>query len=198
MESLKRTLDFLGLDLSDVVHVKSFLHPVSAAAEVEKRIAAFFGDAAPPQVFVEWTSQDRIEIELIAAARSGQGGAPIEYLTPPEFTASPVYAKVVRAAHPATIYISGLYPPAGGDAAAQIKDLFAQLTGILGRTGSDLRHLAKATYYVASDDTSRLLNQLRPDYYDPRRPPAASKAGVAGTGLRGRDITMDMIAVPAQ
>ena len=63
--------------------------------------------------------------------------------------------------------------------------------------GSDLRHLVKATYYVADDNTSRLLNELRPEYLEDGRAPAASKAMVPGTGSDGRTITLDMIAVPA-
>jgi hypothetical protein len=33
-------------------------------------------------------------------------------------------------------------------------------------------------------------------FYDPQRPPAASKAMVRGTGREKRTITWDMIAVP--
>ena len=61
--------------------------------------------------------------------------------------------------------------------------------------GGDFRHLVKATYYVSDDPASRALNELRPRHYDPARPPAASKAMVAGVGAPGRAITLDMIAV---
>jgi enamine deaminase RidA (YjgF/YER057c/UK114 family) len=76
--------------------------------------------------------------------------------------------------------------------------VFDRLKDILDRTGSDFRHLAKATYYVSADDASRKLNELRPRYYDPKRPPAASKAVVAGVGMTERTVTLDMIAVPAK
>ena len=66
---------------------------------------------------------------------------------------------------------------------------------MLEKTGSDFRHLAKATYYVADDEASRKLGELRPKFYDPRRPPAASKAVVPGVGLAGKTVTLDMIAV---
>jgi enamine deaminase RidA (YjgF/YER057c/UK114 family) len=69
---------------------------------------------------------------------------------------------------------------------------------VLGQTGSDLRHLAKATYYVSDEQTSRALNELRPEYFEEGRAPAASKAMVSGTGMDGRAITMDMIAVPVK
>jgi len=59
-------------------------------------------------------------------------------------------------------------------------------------------NLAKATYYVSTDATSKALNVLRPNYYDPKRPPAASKALVPGVGREGRTLTLDMIAVPAK
>jgi hypothetical protein len=54
----------------------------------------------------------------------------------------------------------------------------------------------KATYYISTDEASAKLNQLRPRFYDPQRPPGASKAPVAGTGRAGKTITLDMIAVP--
>ena len=48
------------------------------------------------------------------------------------------------------------------------------------------------------EDASQQLNEVRPRYYDPKRPPAASKATVHGVGLKQRSITLDMIAVPAK
>ena len=44
---------------------------------------------------------------------------------------------------------------------------------------------------------SKAHNAIRPKYYDPARPPAASKAVVAGTGRAGVRYAMDMIAVPS-
>jgi enamine deaminase RidA (YjgF/YER057c/UK114 family) len=94
------------------------------------------------------------------------------------------------------IYFSGLYATGAGDGAAQVGSIFDQLGKLLPQAGSDFRHLAKATYYVSDDDASNQLNAIRPKYYDPARPPAASKAPVAGVGARDRAITIDMIAVP--
>jgi enamine deaminase RidA (YjgF/YER057c/UK114 family) len=109
-------------------------------------------------------------------------------------TASPIFSRVARINHGKRVYTSGL-TGAGKDGAAEVKDVFAQLGAILKKHGSDFRHLAKATYYVANDDVSKQLNLLRPDYYDPKRPPAASKAPVRGTGRKGSGLVLDMIAV---
>jgi len=49
---------------------------------------------------------------------------------------------------------------------------------------------------LATDDTSKKFGEMRPRYYDPKRPPAASKAPVTSTGLAGKTLTLDMIAVP--
>ena len=100
-------------------------------------------------------------------------------------------------------YSSGMDAGSSGEVAMisiskQIHAIFASLKHVLGETGSDLKHLVKATYYPAADDPSAKLNEIRPEYYDPKRPPAASKAFVAGTGFAGRTITLDMIAVPAR
>ena len=61
--------------------------------------------------------------------------------------------------------------------------------------GSDMAHLVKATYYVADQLADEEINAIRPTLYDPRRPPAASKLSVRGTGRKGKASTFDMIAV---
>ena len=62
------------------------------------------------------------------------------------------------------------------------------------QTGSDWKHLAKATYYVTDDEVSKAHNAIRPKYYDPERPPAASKAMVSKTGRPGvRYMDLDVI-----
>ena len=72
-----------------------------------------------------------------------------------------------------------------------------QLRSILKHKDKDLKHLAKATYYVSDADASGKLNELRPKFYDPQRPPAASKAMVNGVGMKDRSISIDMIGVVA-
>ena len=200
MEQIKATLEFLGLGLSDVVHVKSFVQPIAETAMSEEQIVKFFGNNAPPMVFVEWTSRNPIEIEVIAQTAFPEPATDrvIEHLTPPGERPSPVFSRIARLYHPSTIYVSGLYGRAGGSSSEQIHDIFGSLKDILKQTGSDLDHLAKATYYPAEDDPSRKLNEIRPEYYDPKRPPAASKALAAGTGVEGCTITLDMIAVPVE
>ncbi len=111
--------------------------------------------------------------------------------------ASPVYARVTRINQPGQIFVSGLFGktemPSSAD---EVRDIFATLKRVTEAAGSDLQHLAKATYYVADDDVSTRLNEIRPGFYDPARPPAASKAMITGTGQPGRTLTLDMIAVP--
>jgi enamine deaminase RidA (YjgF/YER057c/UK114 family) len=204
LASLRATLQYLGRGDGDIVQLKAFLTPMTAATDVQREIAAFFGRAPmPPVVLVEWRSAATtpIEIELIAWGGANHSGDAVEYLTPPGMTTSPIYSRVARVHHSRSIYVSGLFaargpgePPSGE---SEVKQCFTSLDRILQETGSDLRHLVKATYYVASDAASQKLNELRPGYYDPRRPPSASKAAVAGVGREGLGLTMDMIAVPA-
>ncbi len=195
MEKLHQALKHQGLDWKHVVQVKTFLDPIQDAASVRGMIDGYFSGPVP-QVFVEWTSRGKIEIELIAEAPTAKEA--IEYLTPPGETASPVFARIARVAHPTTIFVSGLHGATPGDGARQIHDIFATLKNTVGAAGGDLAHLAKATYYVGDDTVSRQLNEIRPSYYDPKRPPAASKAPVRGVGRKGMTITLDMIAVPAR
>jgi len=78
-----------------------------------------------------------------------------------------------------------------------VRDVFKELQKAVGAFQSDLKHLVKATYYVKDNQISKALNELRPEFYDPKRPPAASKATVKGAGLKGQRIMVDMIAVSA-
>lgn len=200
MASLGRTLEFLGLAKKDVVQVKSFLTPMSKCSEAEKEIAAFFTETkAPPCVFVEWQSTLPIEIEMIVAAPSMSDGPSVEVRTPPGMTTPAAYSRLTIARHPTTIYTSGLYPAdPRASPEAQLRSLFTNLKQCLDLGGSDWMHLVKATYYVNDDELSKQHNLVRPDYFSPRRPPAASKAVVSGTGRDGQGITMDFIVVPGE
>ena len=91
---------------------------------------------------------------------------------------------------------STITSPQTGDAVAQTREIFRLLSGILEQAGSDFEHLAKATYFVTDDAASKALGELRPLYYNPKRPPAASKGTVSSTGFAGRTISLDMIAAP--
>lgn len=200
LESLRNTLKWLNLTDAHVVQCKGFLTPMTSATEVTKTFVEFFGEGkTPPIVLVEWKSTLPIEIELIAASPTPKRKQwdEVEYLTPPGMTASPVYSRVTRTNAAATTYIGSLTSSEAGDGKREVQSIFDQLGKVLMASGSDFRHLVKATYYVAKDDPSAQLNQLRPNYYDPRRPPSASKAMVPGVGQADRFINVDMIAVPS-
>jgi|LakMenEpi03Aug12_release.lakeMendotaPanAssembly.Ray.scaffolds.fasta_scaffold03244_6 enamine deaminase RidA (YjgF/YER057c/UK114 family) len=199
LEQLITTLVSLGLEKKDIVQIKSFIRPMSDLQVVEQEFANFFkGANIPPMVNVEWTSKDPvIEIELIASspvtgARSSQQ---LDFITPPGMSASPVYCRVVRINYGQKIFISSLYGQKTEDADYELSTIFSSLGTILKKTGSDFSHLVKATYYVSNDDHSAKLNEIRPKYYDPLRPPAASKAMVKDVGKSQAGISMDMIGV---
>jgi enamine deaminase RidA (YjgF/YER057c/UK114 family) len=206
LESLAATCKSLStvrpIERDQIVQVKCFFQPMSRAAEVRRSIDAFFSPRpTPPVVMVEWTMKGPIEIECIADGTPGPlrinpGLWGVNFYTPPGMKPSPVFSRVALVNAPKLIFISGLYAADAGDGAAQVTSIFDQLGKLLPRAGSDFRHLAKATYYVSNEDASTQLNMLRPKYYDPARPPAASKAPVAGVAKLRRTITLDMIAVP--
>lgn len=198
---IDETLEHLEASREQLVQLRCFLRPIEAASLVEGRIVEFYGGRAPPVVFVEWLNRQAIEIEAIVAAAPADepdDARPIAYLTPPGLTASPVFSRIARVLHPASIYVSTLNGRGSASAEQQIRAMFADLAGILGQAGSDLDHLAKATYYVSDDSTSTALNRIRPEFYDPKSPPAASKASVRGTAVSGRSLAVDMIAVPRE
>lgn len=208
LQSLHKTLTFLKRSDADIVQLKAFVQPMSSASLVESEVTKFFnGETTPPLVQVEWKSSLRtpIEIELVAwggpamAARDAaeEEGEEAEYITPPGFTQSPVYCRVCRAPAGRMIFTSGLTGGSGAssDAEGEVHSVFTRLKSILDKTGSDMEHLVKATYYVSNDPVSAALNKVRPGYYDPQRPPAASKA-MTEFVEGGHGLMMDMIAVP--
>ena len=192
LTGLLESLQGLKLGRADIVQVKCFLEPMSQVATVDKEIETFFGGNTVPAVsHVEWIrggGSRPIEIELVVAAPMTKTSETVSYYTPPGMKASPVFSRVAR--------IPRLSPTAPGDAATQVDSVFQQLIRQLKPTRSNLRHLAKATYYVADADVSSQLNNRRPHYYDPQRPPAASKAMVRGAGSADRTIAVDIIAAP--
>jgi enamine deaminase RidA (YjgF/YER057c/UK114 family) len=199
LAQLQATLVSLGLDKKDIVQIKSFIRPMSDLKVVEEEFAKFFkGNIVPPMVNVEWTSKDPvIEIELIASSlnSASKTNQQLDFITPPGMTASPVYCKVSRINYGKKVYISGLYGQISGNADSELTSIFSSMANILKNTGSDFRHLVKATYYVSKDDHSAKLNEIRPKYYDPLRPPAASKAMVKDVGKPEAGISIDMIGL---
>lgn len=213
LQSLQRTLEFLGRTNADIVQLKAFVQPMAEAGKVKDEVTRFYsGRRPPPLVLVEWKSSATvpIEIELVAWGGPAAAGAPaIEYLTPPFMTASPVYSRIARTSHPSLIFTGGLQYKATAPAAAtadagseesavaEVTGIFSNLSALLNTAGSDFEHLAKATYYVSAEPVSMSLNKLRPRYYNPSRPPAASKAMVTAVGSGPVTLSIDMIAVPA-
>jgi enamine deaminase RidA (YjgF/YER057c/UK114 family) len=197
---LMSALGYLGLTKSDIIQLKAFFQPMSQAAVVRKVIVDFYGGIAPPTVFVEWISpapNPPIEIELIAAGNSDStnDSQSVVFLTPPGTTSTKVFSRVAKVNHGKIIYISGLYGMNARDGEGEVREIFQSLNNILKSTGSDFEHLVKATYYVSDDVAGNKLNDIRPEFFNPLRPPAASKAKVRGVGVPGKTITVDMIAV---
>jgi enamine deaminase RidA (YjgF/YER057c/UK114 family) len=199
LASLHETLAFLGCKPADVVQAKCFLTPMSAMPQMLREFERALPELDHRIVVVEWKANLPIEIELIVNSPTpAPAAAPaVEYLTPPGKTASPLFARVVRVNRGELIYIGDIASAKPGNGAEQVTSIFEQLADILKRTNSDLRHLVKATYYVSDDDASKQLNVIRPKFYDPARPPAASKAMVRAVGVPDRSITIDMIAIRA-
>lgn len=190
----------LRLQPQQVVQLKVFVQPIAAADQVMEQIRRAFPDQlVPPVCFVEWIASAPVEIEMVVSLPPALAGSSkaVEYYTPPGVKPSPTFSRAALVYAPRQIYISGLTAAAPGDGPSQVRDVFEQFKKILDETGSDLRHLVKATYYVSDNDAATALDKLRPEYYDPARPPAASKVTVHGVGHADRTLSMDMIAVAA-
>lgn len=207
LEKLTNAIGYFGLGREHIIQLKVFFQPMREAPAVRRVIADFFDQRPPPVVLVEWLSANPpVEIELIAVIPPGSPHAgvaksepdalrPVGFFTPPGTTDSPVFRRVARVNRGRLIYTSGLYGWKAGDAASQVREIFATLGDIVKNHDSDFEHLVKATYYVTDEEASRQLNLIRPEFYHPKRAPAASKALVRGVGPPGKTVMVDMIAV---
>jgi len=195
LEKLMSVLGHFGLQKTDVVQLKAFLEPMAKAELVRQEVTTFFGELTPPLVLVEWRSpapNPPIEIEVIAAAKGdfSKETETVSFLTPPGTTSTKVFSRVARVNHGKLIYMSGFY----GKVTAT-RNIFSAIRQISLACGSDLEHLVKATYYVSSEEASKALNDIRPEFFNPKRPPAASKAMVRAVGISETTVLVDMIAV---
>jgi enamine deaminase RidA (YjgF/YER057c/UK114 family) len=204
MAGLMKTMGHLKITPRQVVQVKVFLRPATSAEEVLGELRKSFpNQMMPPVVFVEWLAAVPVEIEMIAQLPPSDKAIwsfqpAVDYYTPPEVRPSNTFSKAALLRGDRQIYISGLYARIPSRGEPQAVYLFDQLQEVLKKSGSDMRHLVKATYYVSDDDAARWIDRLRPRVYDPLRPPAASKIMVHGVGIAQRTMTVDMIAVPAR
>lgn len=213
MSYLLLALKELKLSPSDVVQVKVFLKPVTSAYPVLHDLRAQFMDLTPgfgekkykkgsepaimpPLVFVEWIATAPVEIELIAALPPAASAVQtVEYCNPLGAKPSPDFSRAALVRSDRRVYLTGMSAKAVGSPEDEARCVFGQLKAILGATDCDLTHLVKASYYVSDDDASKMFNKVRSEFFDPQRPPAASKVTVHGVGASKRTITMDMIAV---
>lgn len=197
MESLGATLESVGCSTGDIVQVKAFINDMGRVEEVRKAIVESVGEV--PLVFVEW-QWGNTEIELIASLPLCQEKRPegLSIHTPDGENASPNYSRVSIVRGDKLIYVSAIGRKPGKDEVEATRELLRAQAAALEKVGGDMRHLAKATYYVSSPGASSGLNQVRREFYDTTKPPAASKVMVSFTGGDGEVHLMDLIAVPVE
>jgi len=201
IESLKSTLDSLGATPVNIVQIKAFINPMESWQAVQKAIAESLGKdvTLPPLVLVEW-QWDNTEIELIASLPTCQTQRPdgLSIHTPEGESASPNFSRVSIVRSNELIYLSAIDSRPTGNPDEQTRALIRAQASALKKVGGNLHNLAKATYYVSSNEASRGLNNVRREFYDTSRPPAASKVMVTYTGGKGETHLMDLIAVPVE
>lgn len=200
LQKLMAAAAHLAVDTQDVVELKAFLQPISRADEVRSEIVTFFRGKAPPISFVEWISaapNPPIEIELIAAGKPGvtNDHSSVSFLTPSGTISTRLFSRVARVNRGKLIYWSGLYGGATLSGTEQVTGLFHSLKPLLEKTGTDFEHLVKATYYVSDEEAGNALNVVRPKFFNPDRPPAASKAKLRSVAFPDHSICVDLIAV---
>ncbi len=199
MQALFETAQNLHVEKKDILQIRVFLQPISEAPAVLNELRKAFPEGAtPPVIFVEWIATAPVEIEMVARlpAQAELGGDFVLFYNPPGVKPSPTFSRVALVRGDRFIFFPGLISRKDGSGAEQVDDVFAQLTEGLKLTGSDTRHLVRATYYVVDKDARDAVDAVRKKLYDPERPPAASKVTIRGVGQAGRTVGIDMIAVP--
>ena len=199
LRGLLETAQALQLSAGDILQLRVFVQPATEAAQVFQEIEkAFSGKAIPPVVYTEWIASAPVEIEMVArlSEKAVEGSAPLRFYNPPGVKPSPAFTRVVLVQTDRLVFLPGLVAREAGPADAQAANIFKQLGDLLGAQGSDWRHLAKATYFVTDKDASSAIDAIRPKFFAPDRPPAASKVTVHGVGWKDRSLSVDMIAVP--
>ncbi len=214
MKSLLGTAAWLGLDATDVIQVKAFMHPIADARAVEDTVRSYFREGlAPPFVAVEWYDASylsylsldeedgpvpiEIEILLSRGTTEPEDTEAVTYSTPP-FMAQPEYYSRVAEMHSGRmVFVSGLYAEAENPR-AELEAMYQQLGDILDRTGSGFELLLKGTYFVTNEASSVALNEIRPEYYPSYKAPTSSKMPVRATGNPNSTVTFDMIGVIPQ
>ena len=195
MEAIRADLESVGLTFDAVAQVKSFLADMNKAERLQQIVAEFFsGPRVPPQVVTEWRQESaHVEIELIAVSSRPAGGERVEHIEP----VSGRFSRIARVNGGRPVFMSGLFGTSDSPV-EQVREMFTELQRLVKDAGSDMGHLVKATYYVADKSADQEINTIRPTLYDARRPPAASKLTVRGTGRTGKASTFDMIAITAR
>ncbi len=201
MAGLWKTLDTFKLTPAHVVQLKVFLRPALAADDVRRQLKKFFpGQMVPPVVFVEWLAPPPVEIELVAQLPlTGEPAPKLEFYDPPDVRPLKLFSRVALVRTDRQIYISSLFvKKETGRRMEEALGVFDQLEAILAATGSDLRHMAKATYYVSDDGAASGMDRVRFWRYELGSAPAASKCMVHGVGKAKRTMTLDTIAVGSE
>ena len=198
-----KLLERLGGSLENVVRIRAFLNMREQREAVRDSVTRLFADqdAVPPVVYAPWGRPGAPEIEFIVAGRPQPPNPPtsrvVEYFNTPDRPASPVFSRATRIHSDKLIFVSGMVARRDGDAESQIRDIFEQLSATLKLAGSDLRHMAKATYYQGNRDAAKALSQVRREIYDPKRAPAASGFVAQHIGYENRAANIDMLAIPS-
>jgi enamine deaminase RidA (YjgF/YER057c/UK114 family) len=198
MSGLWKMLETFELTPAHVVQLKVFLRPAWAADDVRQELKKYFpGQMMPPVVFVEWLAPPPVEIELIAQLPlTGDSTPNVQYYNPRDVRPSQLFSRATLVHAERRIYTSSLFAPKpDGRREREALAVFDQLEAILARAGSDLRHMAKGTYYVIDSGSAAGMDRVRLWRYDHTSAPAASKCMVHGVGKAERTMALDMIAV---
>jgi enamine deaminase RidA (YjgF/YER057c/UK114 family) len=198
LADIKTMMEFADVKPADVVQIRVFLNQMNETPVQADAMREFFGRPDyPPVTYLERAGDGAMEIEMVAAGRPNatRAAAQIEYLTPPKYKASPLFSQIARVNYGGLVYVSGLYGDSTRDPETQAKTIFDRMEVLVRAGGSDMRHLAKALYYITGKEGGVGMDKIRPKAFDPVRPPAASRNNLRHVGEPGGTMLVDMIAV---
>ncbi len=164
--NITTTLKAAGLRLPDVVWAQAYATRVAEAGMLDAALTSVLGtSAAPPRGLVavpRLPGPIRAELTFIAA-RPSPSNLRFSRVNPANA------ARGARAGN--TVYVDAVTSPAGGDAAAQTRDVFRRLALVANQGGFSLRDVALVTVYLSDLSDMPAMNAVFAEVF-PTDPPA--------------------------
>ena len=193
LADVKTAVKASGSDAFDVSRVTCFLSSLDGGQQVRQKFFAEFPQAAFNYVQIQRAPVRAVaECEAVAKLRQ-KTGANLQLLNPEGMTKSPNYSQVAMASS-ARVVLTGTQTSFGfQDSDAKLA--FQRLDKVLEGFGTSLKQGAMVHFYPLSQSLAEQIRKVRVDFYDMKRPPAATMLTFEGLPSMDAGFAVDAVAV---